>query len=67
MLGVAVLASVFARYGGYASGSTFSDGMVPAVWIGALVVLAGALAAALIPRRERQLAGQLVPELEQAA
>ena len=38
VLGVAVLASVFAHYGSYESPATFSDGMVPAVWIGAAVV-----------------------------
>ncbi len=31
VFGVAVLASVFARYGGYDTPATFSDGMVPAV------------------------------------
>ena len=38
VFGVAVLASVFAHYGSYESPQTFSDGMVPAVWIGAAVV-----------------------------
>ncbi|HEU5279192.1 MAG TPA: DHA2 family efflux MFS transporter permease subunit [Gaiellaceae bacterium] len=54
VFGVAVLASVWSQYGSYSSGSAFVDGMVPAIWIGAAVVLAGAAAAFLIPRRPRR-------------
>ena len=36
--GVAVLASLFARYGGYESAETFNDGLVLATWVGAAVV-----------------------------
>jgi EmrB/QacA subfamily drug resistance transporter len=50
VFGVAVLASLFARYGGYASAQGFVDGMRPAVWVGAAVVGLGALAAFAIPR-----------------
>jgi EmrB/QacA subfamily drug resistance transporter len=53
VLGVAVLASIFARYGGYESPSTFNDGLVPALWVGAIVVAVGAVTALLIPRRTR--------------
>ena len=55
VFGVAVLASVFSRYGGYGTGQTFVDGMTPALWIGATVVGLGAIAAFAIPsiRRER--------------
>jgi MFS family permease len=53
VFGVAVLASVWAQYGSYSSGPSFVDGMTPALWIGAAVVLAGAVAAFLIPRRRR--------------
>jgi EmrB/QacA subfamily drug resistance transporter len=53
VFGVAVLASVFSQYGGYADSQTFVDGLNPAVWVGAVVVAAGALAAFLIPRRKR--------------
>jgi MFS family permease len=53
VLGVAVLASIFARTGGYASPETFSDGLVPALWVGAAAVGLGALAALLIPARRR--------------
>ena len=54
VFGVAVLASVFARYGGYESGQTFVDGMTPALWIGAVVVAVGAVAAFAIPAVRRR-------------
>jgi EmrB/QacA subfamily drug resistance transporter len=49
VFGVAVLASVFAHVGGYASGQSFVDGLTPALWIGAAVVGLGAAAALAIP------------------
>ena len=64
VFGVAVLASVFSSYGGYESGTTFVDGLGPAVWAGAAVVALGALAALLIPRARGSVeagAGELVP------
>ena len=69
VFGVAVLASVFSSYGGYATGQTFVDGLTPAIWIGAAIVLVGAVAAAIIPRRKRAAAEviELVPEFEAAA
>ncbi|MDQ0844436.1 EmrB/QacA subfamily drug resistance transporter [Streptomyces sp. V1I6] len=48
-LGIAVLGSVFAAQGGYESPQAFSDGTVPAVWIGAGALAAAALVALLIP------------------
>ena len=54
VFGVAVLASVFSRYGGYASPETFNDGLVVATWVGAAVVAAGALAALAIPGKARR-------------
>jgi MFS family permease len=45
VFGVAVLASVFASYGGYRTHETFVNGMNAAVWIGAGVVALGAVAA----------------------
>jgi len=67
VFGVAVMASVFSSYGGYESPATFVDGLVPAVWIGAIVVGAGALASLLIPRRRRrEPAVEAIPELEAA-
>ena len=48
-LGVAVLASVFSGAGGYSSGQSFVDGLVPAVWVGAAVLAVGAAIALLVP------------------
>jgi EmrB/QacA subfamily drug resistance transporter len=56
VLGVAVLASIFAHAGGYATPETFTDGFVPAIWVGAVVVGVGAGLALLIPRRRRPAA-----------
>ena len=53
VLGVAVLASIFARTGGYESPAAFSDGMVPALWVGAIVVGIGSVVSLLIPRKVR--------------
>ncbi len=50
VFGVAVLATVFARQGSYASPQAFVDGMVPAVLIGAVIVALGAALAFTIPR-----------------
>jgi EmrB/QacA subfamily drug resistance transporter len=51
VLGVAVLAAVFSSSGGYASPQAFVDGLVPAMWVGAVVLATGALTALLVPRR----------------
>jgi EmrB/QacA subfamily drug resistance transporter len=68
VFGVAVLAAVFAHVGGYQTAESFTHGMNVAVWIGAVVVLAGALAAFLIPGRPRgQEAERLEPVFENAA
>jgi EmrB/QacA subfamily drug resistance transporter len=56
VFGVAVLASVFSRYGGYQSAEAFNDGLVVATWVGAIVVAGGALAALAIPGRKREAA-----------
>jgi len=66
VFGVAVLASVFAHYGGYRSGHTFVAGLTPAVWIGAAVVAVGALAAFAIPLRTRRAESEAVERLEPA-
>ncbi|MFB6982024.1 MFS transporter [Streptomyces scopuliridis] len=69
-LGVAVLGAVFAAQGGYRTPDTFTDGTVPALWIGAGLVALGALTALLIPgrgaRRMPVVKGE-VPEREPAA
>jgi EmrB/QacA subfamily drug resistance transporter len=67
VLGVAVLASVFAHAGGYGTAQTFSDGLVPAIWIGAAVVAVGAVLALLIPRARRPLAVEQDAQLAVAA
>ncbi|MEV0414489.1 DHA2 family efflux MFS transporter permease subunit [Streptomyces sp. NPDC050448] len=48
-LGVAVLASVFSAQGGYESPQAFTDGTVPALWIGAVAVAVAAAFALLVP------------------
>ncbi|MEV6952727.1 DHA2 family efflux MFS transporter permease subunit [Streptomyces sp. NPDC051183] len=53
-LGVAVLASVFSAQGGYESGQAFTDGTVPALWIGAGAVAVAAALALLLPRKAKQ-------------
>jgi EmrB/QacA subfamily drug resistance transporter len=50
VLGIAVLGSVFSAYGGYTSLASFVDGMVPAMWVGAIVLGAGALLILAAPR-----------------
>jgi EmrB/QacA subfamily drug resistance transporter len=64
VLGVAILASIFARQGGYDSPETFNDGLVPAIWLGAAVVGFGALLALLIPGRRRPAEATVVLEPE---
>src|SRR3954452_13591267 len=49
VFGVAVLAAVFSRVGGYQSGEAFTQGTTRAVYIGGAVVAVGAIAASLIP------------------
>jgi EmrB/QacA subfamily drug resistance transporter len=51
VFGVAVLAAIFAHYGGYSTPESFSNGMNAAVYVGAALVAVGALASFLIPRR----------------
>jgi hypothetical protein len=65
---VAVLASVFAHYGGYGTGQSFVDGLTPAIYVGAGLVAAGALAALGIKRGRTQGAEQEAyePALEAA-
>jgi MFS family permease len=53
VFGVAVLAAVFASFGGYRTGVTFVNGLTSAVWVGAALVGVAALAALAIPRGGR--------------
>ncbi|MFJ5881093.1 DHA2 family efflux MFS transporter permease subunit [Kitasatospora cineracea] len=50
-LGVAVLSAVFSARGGYGSTAAFTDGLTAALLVGAAAIGAGAVAAALVPRR----------------
>jgi EmrB/QacA subfamily drug resistance transporter len=52
-LGVAVLTAVFAANGSYTSGPAYVDGLAPAVYLGAVVVLSGSLIALTLPGRDR--------------
>ncbi|MGZ4395760.1 MAG: DHA2 family efflux MFS transporter permease subunit [Gaiellaceae bacterium] len=68
VFGVAVLASIFAHYGGYSTGQSFVDGLTPAIWLGAIVVALGAVAALMIPRRRRPAEVEVLrPALDEAA
>ena len=51
VLGVAVLATVFAGAGSYATPQAYVDGMTSAAWVGAAVLAVGALLALLVPGR----------------
>jgi EmrB/QacA subfamily drug resistance transporter len=65
VLGIAVLAAVFANQGDYATPTSFVDGFTPALIIGAATVALGALAALLIPGR-RTTRAALEPALAAA-
>jgi EmrB/QacA subfamily drug resistance transporter len=67
VLGVTVLASIFAHWGGYTSGATFVAGLTPAITVGGAVVLVGALAAALIPSRSKAIATESARATEAVA
>jgi EmrB/QacA subfamily drug resistance transporter len=53
VLGIAVLGAVFSSSGGYASPQDYVNGLTPAIWVGAAVVLLGVLTALLVPSRKR--------------
>jgi EmrB/QacA subfamily drug resistance transporter len=53
VFGVAVLASIFSANGGYATGQSYVDGLIPAMQVGAVVVAFGALAALGLGGRTR--------------
>jgi EmrB/QacA subfamily drug resistance transporter len=61
VLGIAVLATVFTSHGGYGSPQDFIAGLHPAIWVGAAVLMAGALLPIVFPFSTRESA------LEQAA
>jgi EmrB/QacA subfamily drug resistance transporter len=56
VLGVSVLATVFSAHGGFSSPQAYVDGLIPAVWVGAAVLFAGAFVALLVPNKRRERA-----------
>jgi EmrB/QacA subfamily drug resistance transporter len=56
VLGISVLATVFTSRGGYGSAQAFVNGLTPALWVGAAVLLAAALIAAALPFSTRESA-----------
>ncbi len=51
VLGIAVLGAVFSSHGGYATGREYVQGLLPALWVGIIVLIAGVGVATLVPRR----------------
>jgi EmrB/QacA subfamily drug resistance transporter len=58
VLGIAVLATVFTSHGSYATPQAYVNGLVPAMWVGAAVLAAGALIALAFPFSTRDSAAQ---------
>jgi MFS family permease len=69
VFGVAVLASIFAHQGGYGSPDLFTDGIVPALWVGAAVVGVAFIAALFLPGRvgSRAQAAEMAADAEPVA
>ncbi len=68
VLGVSVLATVFASHGGYGSPQAFVNGLVPALWIGTAVLAVGALIPLVLPFSTRASAqAQAAAEADAAA
>jgi EmrB/QacA subfamily drug resistance transporter len=61
VFGIAVLVAVFASAGSFASPEAFLDGFAPAIAVGALLSLAGALAALTLPGESPELGAAGVP------
>jgi len=61
VLGIAVLASVFARHGAYHSPRAFIDGFTHALWVGVGLSALGSAAALLIPHRKRTVEASAAP------
>jgi EmrB/QacA subfamily drug resistance transporter len=54
VFGVAVLTTIFSNQGSFASPQAFVDGMQPAFYAGAAILVVAALAAVALPRRRRE-------------
>lgn len=64
-LGVALLASVFAANGDYVPPQAFTDGLAPALWVGAASLLAAAVAMLWVRREPRHVTPGPLDEPEQ--
>jgi EmrB/QacA subfamily drug resistance transporter len=49
VFGIAVMTTIFASYGSYASPQAYTDGIIPPTWVGAVVLAIGAVASLVIP------------------
>jgi EmrB/QacA subfamily drug resistance transporter len=68
VFGVAVMSTIFAGSGSFASPQAFVDGFTPALWVGAAVVGAGALVALALPaRRPAPAEAEMEAAIEPAA
>src|SRR3954467_874696 len=61
VFGVAVMSTIFAGSGGFASPQAFVDGFTPALWVGPAVVGAGALVALALPHKREAAREAAVP------
>ncbi|MEU9959483.1 DHA2 family efflux MFS transporter permease subunit [Streptomyces sp. NPDC050982] len=61
VLGVALMGAVFAARGGYGSPRDFTDGLVPALWIGAAVLAVACVLTLAIPRGPAPVAAPAAP------
>jgi MFS family permease len=61
VLGIAVLASIFARHGAYHSPRVFIDGFTHALWVGVGLSAVGSAAALLVPGRKRTVETSAAP------
>jgi EmrB/QacA subfamily drug resistance transporter len=59
VLGISVLATVFTSHGSYLSPQDYVNGLVPALWMGAGVLAAGAIIAAALPFSTRVQAAKI--------
>ncbi len=58
VLGIAILGTVFTSHGSYASPHAYVSGLIPALWVGAAVLAAGGLIAAVLPFSTRASAAE---------
>jgi EmrB/QacA subfamily drug resistance transporter len=62
VFGIALVVAVFAGSGSYASSQAFTDGFTPAIFVGAGLALAGALAGLALPGRRHAIAVAPIPQ-----